>query len=94
MHEQGIVSEAALSALKDRLADPVESCRETAILSLIEMCKQFPESEVDSILPVMLPVLSQRMGQCPTHESSEDLRFAVLSLPKERPESNSSLIRT
>lgn len=60
------------------LADPVEKCREGAILLLRSAAEQLPDPA--AILPSLIPAVVERMGDTPVVEPSEELRLGLIDL--------------
>lgn len=72
------IFKSLLPLLTKLLADPIEKCREITI-ELIE--SYFNQSkDVDLMLPVLVPVLVQRLGQQEVVEQSEELRLQLVKL--------------
>lgn len=75
---QCAVSGPLLINLARLLADPVEKCREGAIMLLHNAAEQLPEPAV--MLSALIPAIVARMGDVPVIEASEELRLALIDL--------------
>ena len=77
----GVLQEVFQSLLKSLLkclSDPMERCRETAILMIGEFIRCVPQPEVS--LPYLMPCLSQRLGGKEILEPAEELRLAMMEV--------------
>lgn len=69
---------ALLKPLLRCLSDPVDSCRETAIVTITEFIRCVPKPEQS--LPYLVPCLAQRFGDKDVLEPSEELRLLAVEL--------------
>ena len=60
------------------LADPVEKCRDGALVFLASAAEQLPDPA--ALLPCLVPAVAERMGDMPVAEPSEELRLAIIRL--------------
>ena len=60
------------------LADPVEKCREGAITFFISAAEHLPDPA--ALLSCLMPAMTDRMGEVPVVEPSEELRLAITKL--------------
>lgn len=67
-----------LKVLLKSLADPAESCRETAIQTLGDFVRCVPRPEES--LPYLMPCLAQRLGSKDMLEPAEELRLSMVEL--------------
>uniref|UniRef100_A0A667X0P6 Dynein axonemal assembly factor 5 n=1 Tax=Myripristis murdjan TaxID=586833 RepID=A0A667X0P6_9TELE len=77
----GVLQEVFSSLLKPLLkclSDPMERCRETAILMLGEFIRCVPKPEES--LPYLMPCLAQRLGGNDILEPAEELRLSVMEV--------------
>lgn len=77
----GVLQEVFSSLLKPLLkclSDPMERCRETAILMLGEFIRCVPKPEES--LPYLMPCLAQRLGGNDILEPAEELRLSLMEV--------------
>ena len=74
---QDVLNEILKQLLK-LLSDPVEKCRELAIQYLYDCFEIVPNPA--NMLPYIMPVLLQRLGQQDITEVSEELRFLLVQM--------------
>jgi len=74
------VCELAIRPLLRACSDPVEKCRELAILTVTELFGL--TSEPCSLLQCVVPTLAQRLAQPEIPESSEELRLQLVKLTR------------
>uniref|UniRef100_UPI003AAF52D3 dynein axonemal assembly factor 5 n=1 Tax=Centroberyx gerrardi TaxID=166262 RepID=UPI003AAF52D3 len=67
-----------LKSLLKCLSDPMERCRETAIVMIGEFIRCVPKPEES--LPYLMPCLSQRLGGKEILEPAEELRLSVMEM--------------
>lgn len=67
-----------LKSLLKCLSDPMERCRETAILMLGEFIRCVPQPQES--LPYLMPCLAQRLGGKDILEPAEELRLAIMEV--------------
>ena len=60
------------------LADPVEKCREGAITFFTSAAEHLPDPA--ALLSCLMPAVTDRMGEVPVVEPSEELRLAITKL--------------
>lgn len=72
---QAVFNEIAKPVLK-LVSDPVEKCRELAIMYIADVMKQV--DCVPEYLPYIIPVFVQRLGQQEIVEPSEELRLEIV----------------
>lgn len=72
------VFSALIKPLLKCLSDPMERCRETAILVITEFIRCVPKPE-DS-LPYLMPCLTQRLGDTEILEPAEELRLLTVEM--------------
>jgi len=72
------VVEVIIRPLLRAFSDPVEKCRELAILTVSEVLEVTPEPS--SFLQCVVPTLVQRLGQPEIMEPSEELRLQLIEL--------------
>ena len=70
-----------LKPLLKSFSDPVEKCRELSLEILSQFLRQVKDPE--EYLPFIIPVVVQRLGQQEITESSEELRFQLVSFMQE-----------
>uniref|UniRef100_A0A1A8N110 HEAT repeat containing 2 n=2 Tax=Nothobranchius pienaari TaxID=704102 RepID=A0A1A8N110_9TELE len=77
----GVLQEILSSLLKPllkSLSDPVERCRETALVTITDFIRCVPKPEES--LSYLMPCLAQRFGEKETLEPSEELRLLAVEL--------------
>lgn len=74
----GRVVEVVIRPLLRVFTDPVEKCRELAILTVSEVVEL--TQEPTSLLQCVVPTLAQRLAQPEIIESSEELRLKLVEL--------------
>ncbi|KAF7220950.1 dynein axonemal assembly factor 5 [Nothobranchius furzeri] len=77
----GVLQEILSSLLKPllkSLSDPVERCRETALVTITDFIRCVPRPEES--LSYLMPCLAQRFGEKETLEPSEELRLLAVEL--------------
>uniref|UniRef100_A0A673BT91 Dynein axonemal assembly factor 5 n=1 Tax=Sphaeramia orbicularis TaxID=375764 RepID=A0A673BT91_9TELE len=72
------VFSALLKPLLKCLSDPMERCRETAIMMLSEFIRCVPKPEES--LPYLMPCLAQRLGEKDIQEPAEELRLSAMQM--------------
>jgi dynein assembly factor 5, axonemal len=75
---QNSVVHAVIGPLVHVFSDPVEKCRELAIVTVTELVRTI--SEPSELLQYVVPSLVQRLGQPEIVESSEELRLKLVEL--------------
>lgn len=69
---------ALLKPLLKCLSDPMERCRETAIVTITEFLRCVPKPE--EALPYLMPCLAQRLGEKEIVEPAEELRLSAVEM--------------
>lgn len=69
---------ALLKPLLKCLSDPMERCRETAIVMIGDFIRSVPNPEES--LPYLMPCLAQRLGEKEILEPAEELRLAAVEM--------------
>ena len=75
---QQVVTGSVLIPMVRLLANPVERCREGALSFLTSAAEQLPEPA--ALLSALLPAITDRMGDVPVLEPSEEQRLAIIKL--------------
>lgn len=72
------VFSVVLKPLLRCLSDPMERCRETAVLVITEFIRCVPKPEES--LPYLMPCLAQRLGEKEILEPTEELRLLTMEM--------------
>lgn len=75
---QQVICGSMLVPLVRLLADPVEKCRDGALVFLASAAEQLPDPA--ALLSCLVPAVAGRMGDMPVAEPSEELRLAIIRL--------------
>ncbi|XP_033749456.1 dynein assembly factor 5, axonemal-like [Pecten maximus] len=76
--ETGVIFSEIIKPLLKCFSDPVEKCRELAILLVKDFLKVITDPQEN--LPYIMPILVQRLGQQDIVETSEELRLELTGL--------------